>query len=389
MLSEIRPLRIGIDAAILGKQKGGVEVSVETLIRGLALKNSPHQFFLYLGQGHPFQPNELPPNFHLRLQPTAAPWAGRLAWLPFFYLRDRLDVIYMQRVAAFWGCSRTVLHIHDAMYATHAHLFSPAKRKLLNWLFTWSARKAAAVVTPTRASALDVCHHYRISPDKVTLIPDTVDTRHLFVESNPNAIASVLAHFQIPQPYVIYLGAMERNKNVHGLIDAFHLFHRRNPEFHLVLVGKWRAETKAGYAAELSHQIESLGLNNFVHRTGFVSQEQKRLLLNGASLLVFPSESEGLGLPPIEAMACGVPVIAGAVPAIEEFYGDSLLTCPHNDVSRLAELMETVVRDPVLKNSLIQKGLARASRDSWDAKIPIMLQLLENTARQGESPTSR
>ena len=380
MLSSARALRIGIDASILGKQKGGVELSVEVLIRGLAAQNSQHQYYLYVGPSHPFLPGELPSNFHLLIQPSVAPWAGRLFWLPYFYRRDKLDVIYMQRVCAFWGCPRTVLHVHDAMYATHGHLFSTWKRTLLNRLFTWSGLRASAVITPTASSSADICHHYRIDPQKVSIIPDTVDTREVYVDRDPARLAAVLDKYRLKQPYVIYLGAIERNKNVHGLIEAFSHFHKLHPQFHLALVGKWRAETKGGYTEELTSRITALNLNDHIHVTGFVSSEEKRLLLNGATMLVFPSESEGLGLPPIEAMACGIPVIAGAVPSIEEFYGDALLTCPHHDTAKLAQLMDALVQDSALRQSLIEKGLRRAKRDSWDYKIPLMLNIFTKTA---------
>jgi glycosyltransferase involved in cell wall biosynthesis len=374
-------LRIGIDAHILGKQKGGVEHTVEILIRSLAATDRANDYFIYVTDRHPFLPGELPPNFHLCTFSNSSPVAGRLLWLPYYYRRDQLDVIYMQRALTLFGCPRTVLHVHDAMYATHPHLFPFWKRHIFNLLFRWSGRKAKIVITPTMASRTDIVREYGVDPSKVRLIPDTVDTREVYVEEDQSAIDAAAAQFELRRPYVIYLGAIERNKNVHGLLEAFAIFHKRLPHFQLALVGKWRSETRAGYSDELQRRIRHLGLQHAVKPTGFVSKDHRRLLLNGATVLVFPSESEGLGLPPIEAMACGVPVIAGAVPAIEEYYGDALLTCRHDDVNGLADLMVRVATDPELAATLRARGFKKAAAHTWDYKAPLMIEAFRAAAR--------
>jgi glycosyltransferase involved in cell wall biosynthesis len=248
-------LRIGIDAQILGKQKGGVELSVEILIRSLAEIDKECEYFLYVTERHPFQKNELPGNFHLCLQGSAAPLLGRLILLPWYYYRDKLNVIYMQRAATFVGCKVTVLHVHDAMYATHPHLFPAWKRRVLNLLFRWSGRKASAVITPTQASRADIVREYGIDPAKIHVIPDTVDTREVYQEKDSGRIEAVATEYKLRRPYVIYLGAIERNKNVHGLVEAFAKFGEKHWEYDLALVGKWRSETRGGYTDELMEQI--------------------------------------------------------------------------------------------------------------------------------------
>jgi glycosyltransferase involved in cell wall biosynthesis len=359
-----------------------VEHTVDVLIRALASYDQVNDYFVYVTDLHPFAAGELPPNFHLCRHASAAPWAGRLFSLPYYYRRDRLDVLYVQRVAPLLGCSRTVVHVHDAMYATHPHLFPAWKRAVLNPLFRWSGRKAAKVITPTQASRGDIVATYGIRPEKIHVIPDTVDSRELYPESDTAKVDAVAPKYGLKRPYVIFLGAIERNKNVHGAIEAFAQFQRSHPEYHLALVGKWRSETRGGYAEELTFRIAALGLSERIKMTGFVSAEHRRLLLNGASMLVFPSEAEGLGLPPLEAMACGVPVIASDIPSIREYYDDALLLCPPQDLERLAELMGRVATDAGLAAELRRKGLACAARYRWDYKAPLMIDVFRSAVQE-------
>ncbi len=368
-------MRIGIDGHILGKQKGGVELTVEVLVRGLAAHDHENEYYLYVTPKHPFQPGELPGNFHLKQLASGSPWISRLALLPYYYWRDRLDAIHVQRAASLFGCRHTVLHIHDAMYATHPDLFPSWKRILFNALFRWTGRRASQVITPSQASSQDIVRLYGIDPARIHVLPDTVNTQDVYPEPDPARIAAVLERFGIQKPYVLYLGAMERNKNVHILLDAFAEFSQKLRSYQLVLAGKWRSETRKGYAAELEQQIDRLGIRSRVVTTGWVTKEERRMLFSGSTMFVFPSAAEGLGVPPLESIACGVPAIASNIPSIREYYGDSLLLCNVNDAADLARRMVELATQPELYQTMVKLGLERASRDRWDYKIPQMLRI--------------
>jgi glycosyltransferase involved in cell wall biosynthesis len=372
-------LRIGIDCHILGKQRGGVETVVEALVRGLARHDADNTYFLYVTSKHPFQPGELPANFHLRFLKSSSPTVGRLLLLPRYYRRDRLDVIHLQRAAAFWGCPHTLLHVHDAMYATNPELFPGWKRVLLNQLFRWSGQRATQVLTPTEASKADIVEHYRCDPSKVHTLP-AGSVENLYPEADSARIDEVLEQFQVRRPYFLFLGALERNKNVHLLVQGFAEFAKRRPEYQLALVGKRRAQTRGGYIEEVLQEMARLGIEDKVTLTGWVSNEQRRLLLCGATALVFPSAAEGLGLPPIEAMACGVPVIASDVPSIREFYGDAVLSCRANDAGHLAARMLELAADPDLARELVARGLERSRRDHWTNQPARLLEIYRLTA---------
>lgn len=379
-MTRSRPLRIGIGAQILGKGKGGVETCVASLIGALQELETPHQFILYVSQGHPLDPAALPNNFDLRELPSANPWVERPLLIPLAFRRDRLDVIFLQRALPFWGCRPAVVHQHDAMYVTHADLFAPLKRHILISMFKRSIRRAAAVVTPSSAAREDIMRCYGAPAEKTFVVPNAVDLSNFRPDDGSSATAKILARFSVSRPYAVYLGAVERNKNLAVLLDAFALFARDLPEYQLAIVGKWRQETKAGYYPELQGQIARLGLADKVVFTGYVSNAERRALLAGASMLAFPSVAEGFGLPPLEAMASGVPAIAARIPASEEVVGDAGMLVAPGDPADLAAAMTRVARNPSHRDELIRRGFERVKEFSWKRSAERLLEILERAA---------
>lgn len=351
-------MRIGIDAHILGKQKGGVETCVLSIVRTLSRLDSSNEYFIYVTRKCLLKPRELPDNFHLRHLPIENPWIQRSLLLPYYYSSDRLDLIHVQRAMSPWGCARTVLHLHDATHVTLPSIFPAWKRLVLTKLFRWSGRRAVAVVTPGECAKADLVRHYAIDPAKIFVIPNGIDPNAFFVEPGLKRADDV--------PYVIHVGAIERNKNLLLLIDAFRIFHETHPAFQLFIAGKPSAEMRGGYMHELQERVATLNLEGKIVFTGYVPDGDLRRLLAGARMLVFPSIAEGFGFPPLEAMACGVPAITADTPVSHEVYGDAVIRAIPNDAADLALKMTMLAENSRLAAQYIRQGRMKAETYRWE-----------------------
>ncbi len=368
-------MRIGIDAHILGKNKGGVETCLFSTLRALSRLDPVNEYVVYVARGQSSRLAGLRPNFRVSELAVSSPWLQRPFLIPVLYAADRLDVILLQRVLPFWGCRNSVLQIHDAIYASHSQLFPAGRRTLLNALMRWSGRRAPRVVTPSNASREAIAKHYKIDPGKIHVIPNGVDPDRFHPGDDSGRMPEIRRRFNLGKQYVFTLGAGERHKNTHTLVEAFALFHRHRPDYQLVIAGQWRGEGRGGYIAELKNRVKILGIEGAVVFAGYVPDEDRLALLSGAALLGFPSLAEGFGLPPLEAMACGVPVIASDLAVIREVCGEAAILVPPTDRDALAFEMERVTGDATLRQSLVEKGLQQARGFTWDRAAERLLEV--------------
>lgn len=360
-------MRIGIDAHLLGKGKGGVETFLYNLIRAISTSDPEDDYFIYVGNGHNLVQEELSPKLHIRVLPTTNPWFERLALIPYVYRRDRLDVIHLQRAIPIWGCKTSVLHIHDIMFETNPEIFGGSRHVLKRYLFRRSALRSACIATDSQASKADIMKHYGIPATQIHVAEGGVDRTIFYVERQSNR--SLLERYGIFRDFILFVGALERNKNLHGLLTAFADLRKRKTEFsslQLVVCGPRRNETRSGYYQEIEHRLNVLEIRNSVLFVGRVPIGDLRGLMCNARTLVFPSLAEGFGLPPLEAMACGTPVVASKILPIMEVCADAALLVPPGDLEALANAMQHVLEDKALAEILSKKGLDRAAQFTWE-----------------------
>jgi glycosyltransferase involved in cell wall biosynthesis len=373
-------MRIGIDAHIVGQQKGGVETFLSNVIPRLAAIDRENEYYIYVSRECDWRQSAFPSNFRLFRFPTSSLWLQRLVILPIWCKRDDLDVVYVQRAAPLWGCPSSVVHIHDALYVTHAKLFSPWRRAILNPIFRISAHRAAKVITPSSSSRSDILRSYRIPKDKVEIVPNGVDLCCFRPASVDPAKAGTWQTGH-STPYILFLGAIERTKNIHGLLKAYKRFRKNYPEYQLVVAGKWRAETAKGYNSELKALIRELGIERCVRFTGYLPPDAYRMVLTGSRMLVFPSFGEGFGLPPLEAMASGIPVIVSNLPVFQELYGDSALAVDPTNPENIADAMARLIEEKGLADELISKGFQTAKKYSWEITCSKLREVLLSAGR--------
>ncbi|HEX5415069.1 MAG TPA: glycosyltransferase family 1 protein [Chloroflexota bacterium] len=371
-------LTYGLDRAPTGIGRYAVE-----LLRALArLPAQPEVVLLTteaanpFGLGETFEHHALP---GCRLLPALLT-VGNAA-LSLAARRYRLDLLHDPNgIAPFFGPAagaRRVVTIHDAF----AYVCPEEHNRLDNWryhaLLPRAARRADAVITVSNCSRDDLASHLELAPGRIAVIAEGVDPRFRPVSDGGERRAA-LARYGVSPTYLLYVGAINGRKNLPCLLEAYARLRAEGPAIPLVIVGK-----RQWHTTEIGATLARLGLEGKVHFTGYVDDADLPALYSAAAAFVFPSLYEGFGLPPLEAMACGTPVVTSRASAIPEVVGDDAVLVDPLDVDAIAVGIRRVLEHPAEAAALRERGLARARQFTWDRAaretVALYRQILEGT----------
>ena len=257
--------------------------------------------------------------------------------------------------------AKKVLTVYDLtfMLVPQTHPFS--RQKFLPALVKRSVRDADAIIAISESTKQDILRVFHVPDHKVTVTYLGVDHSTFNPNAPRSAIEKVKKKFSITKNYIFYLGTIEPRKNVDILLRAFQEVRRRtNREFQLVLSGKigWKVEN-------LMKAIRALAESGDLVYTGYISEDEAAYLYNGAEVFVYPSQYEGFGIPVLEAMACGCPVIASNSSSLPEVVGDAGVLVEPNNMEELSEAIVKVLHDGGLRRALKEKGIQRAAQFDW------------------------
>jgi glycosyltransferase involved in cell wall biosynthesis len=269
-----------------------------------------------------------------------------------------------------------VLTVHDILPVVAKHFFAPWVAAYLGALMKCSIPRAAAILAVSAYTARQVSETLGVATERIIIAPNGLDA-HFRRSHTPDEVQLVAERYGLVAPYIIYVGSINPRKNVARLVRAFtDVRLRHGLPHHLVLVGGlgWQYDNVAA-------AIHESGLGAAVHLLGRVPNEDVPLLMAGAECLAYPSLGEGFGLPILEAMACGVPVLAGAVPPLLELgQGAALLVDPESQ-SAIASGLDVLLRDADLRAELRQAGLRRAQEYSWARVAETALETYRRVSR--------
>ncbi len=361
---------IGIDASrATVPQRTGTENYSLFLIRALLRLDRRNRYRLYFNAAPASDLFPSADNLELRCMPFPRLWthlrlSREMATRP-------PDVLFVPaHVLPIVHPRRSVVTVHDLGYLYYPQAHTRWARAYLRWSTCYNARSAAHIIADSRATQRDLLQHCQAAPQRVSVVYPGCDSdvhRHSAAEA-----AAILERYRIPSPYVIFVGTLQPRKNIGGLLDAFAQVATGSSAAHLAIVGKqgWLYE-------RLYAQVRRLGLEGRVHFTGYVPQEDLDVLLQGAQVFVLPSLYEGFGLPVLEAMASGTPVICSNVSSLPEVAGDAAILVDPQDTAQLAQALERVLDDAGLRSDLAQRGLRQAKRFAWEECARQTLEILE------------
>lgn len=366
-----RPLRIGIDASrILPGRSTGTERYSLRITEALLAVGSEHRYRLYLNQPRAL-PIALPPNAELRSIPLPRLWTH--ARLSLELWQRPVDVLFVPaHVVPLFARGPAVVTIHDLGYRYEPEAHPWRSRLYLEWSTRWSVRRAARVIAISETTRDDLRLFYGVPEGKVRVIPHGVDPQ--FAPQPLEAQRKIRERYGLHAPFVLYLGTIQPRKNLVRLVRAFERLADCRPDLELALGGKrgWLAEPIEQAIASSRHRER-------IHLLGYIPEEDLPALYSAAAVFTLPSLYEGFGLPVLEAMACGVPVVASNRGALPEIAGPALLVDPL-DVDALAEGLRQALQ-PDARWRLVTAGLEHARRFRWEVAGRATLEVLEEAAR--------
>ncbi len=363
-------MRIGIDARTLSGRFTGDRTYWRGLIGGLASVDTQNEYVLYTRgpiEGDP--PPGLGRNFAWRQ--IARP-ANDALWMlrafPRALKAGKIDVAHTQYNIPLLGAPCPVVTtIHDVSFQVHPDLFLPKDRWILQTLVPRSMQKAAAVVAVSESTRRDILRFNKAVPtQKVHVVLEAADKQFQIPQGGQEtARTAANKHLELSDaPYLLAVGVLQPRKNLETLLDAFALLKLgpHPPPHRLIIAGKrgWLDETDAQMAALPAEVTQNIVL------AGYVADADLPLLYGGADALCYPSRYEGFGLPPLEAMACGCPVLCSRSSSLPEVVGDAGILLPAGDSSAWAHALETLLASPAVQARWRERGPERAALFSWE-----------------------
>ncbi|UCC86222.1 MAG: glycosyltransferase family 4 protein [Anaerolineales bacterium] len=353
-------MRIGIDARLVYYSRAGIGQYIMRLTEALAGLNANQDEFVLLQSqkdhtqmvdGHYFSRASLwTPSHHRLEQVTLRFEIGRL----------RLDLLHSPDfIPPFHRNCRSVITIHDLAFLLYPHFLTRESARYYGQI-DQAVRNTDHIIAVSQSTRQDTIKLLGVPEQKITVIHEAANPIYQPVDAD-RARRYVAQTYDIDQNYILFVSTIEPRKNLPGLLQAYRklLDDYKRPE-KLVMAG-----SQGWLSDEVYDSVRTLNLDDHIRFLGRVPSEHLVYLYNAAHLLVHPSFYEGFGLPPLEAMTCGTPVIASNVSALPEVVGDAATLIDPHDIDGLTVAMWRILTDEDLRASLIAKGLKRAKMFSW------------------------
>jgi glycosyltransferase involved in cell wall biosynthesis len=356
---------IYLDVSAAVHRRAGLGRYAESLARALVAAH-PGWYALFYNRERGVKP--LPGLEHLPVRTVALGykpwrmlvWLGQLAHVGLDNLLPDAELFHAtEHLLLSLRSVPTVLTVHDLIFRRLPAHHKPLNRWYLNLTVPLYCRRANHVIAVSEYTRRDLISAYGLPPEKITVVCEAAAPR--FRLQPPEAIAAVRARYSLPNRYLLFVGTIEPRKNLTRLLAAFETIYREGLSDGLVIVGK-----RGWLYGDFFARLEQSPVKHAVLFPGYVMDEDLPGIYAGAQALVFPSLCEGFGLPVLEAMACGTPVVSSNASSIPEAGGEAALYFDPTDTAEITTTTRRLLREADLQDRLRTRGLAQAARSSWD-----------------------
>jgi glycosyltransferase involved in cell wall biosynthesis len=364
---------IGIDASrtVIPRRTGTERYALE-ITRALVAAAPGERIVLYFNRPPP--PGLLPRDDRVRWRVIPAPRLWTLARLSAEMLRRPPDVLFVPAHSLpLFQPRATVATVHDLGYLRFPREHGAAVRRLRDAANRWSAGRARLTIAVSRATRDDLVRCYGIPPERIAVVHHGIGSEFRPVDV-PGTLAAVGARYGVEAPYFLFVGTLQPRKNYVRLLAAFDRFAASAPGPHLLVL----AGARGWQSERLERALADLRARGSVRLLDYVADADLPALMSGALALTLPSLYEGFGLPALEAMACGTPVLASATSSLPEVVGEAGLLVDPLDVDAIAHGLGRLARDASLRAELSARGRARAADFTWERAARETLAVLRN-----------
>jgi glycosyltransferase involved in cell wall biosynthesis len=353
-------VRIGIDARKL--HDFGIGTYIRNILRELANIDRSSEYVLFTKPADADIATTLGENFRTVCDRSGHYSLAEQISIPLAVKRERVDLFHAPHyVLPALTPARTVVTIHDCIHL----MFPEYLHNRLGYAFAraslyTAAHKSDRIFTVSEQSKRDILRFFNVPPEKIVVTPNAIDDRFRADPSEEQVVAT-RERYQLSHSYLLYVGNIKPHKNLERLIEAFHLVRTQGrSELELIIIGDEISKLQSLRRAVHKHDI-----HRYVRFLGYVPDKTLAVLYRLASVFVFPSLYEGFGLPPLEAMASGTPVVTSNVSSLPEVVGDAAVLVDPYDPQAIADGILAVLRSAHLRDELTRRGRARVEQYSW------------------------
>lgn len=372
---------IGIDYTAAYEQGGGIGRYVRELVTALSKLDITYQYSLLVsGASSASSLPTFPSNYTWKPTRVTPKWLARI-WhrayvpLPVEVFTGRLDLFHATDfvLPPTLPHVSTLLTVHDLSFVRVPESASASLKSYLDVVVPRSVHRATHVLADSQATKDDLVSLYSVPDSKVTVLLSGVDSRFFNPISSSVLMTTRNKYLDDSFPYIFCVGTVQPRKNYARLIQSLAQLRRQRMDIHLVIAGG-----KGWLENPIYKTIIDTHMKEFVHFIGFVDDIDLPALYRNATCVAFPSLYEGFGLPILESMASGIPVLTSNVSSLPEVAGDAAIMVDPYDLDAITNGLQRLIEDETLRNSLIEKGLARAHEFTWEKSARQLLGVYQN-----------
>lgn len=363
-------MKIGIDARFVGPQGTGLGKYSEKLILNLAKIDKKNQYVIFL-QKNNWNFLKVPENFTKTLANISWYSLEEQLKMPRIFEKENLDILHVPHfnVPILYN-RKFIITIHDLIHhefkkdaaTTRNPIIFKLKRFAYQKVIEKAIKKSQKIIVPSNFVKGQIIKKFNVVPIKLVVTYEAAEEEYSQQSTVNIKPSTLLEKFSIRKPFIIYVGNAYPHKNLENLLEAMKLLTDNHPPVntHLMIVC-----ARDVFAHRLDEKIKKLNLSNHVTLTGYIEATNLSQIFKSAQAYVFPSLSEGFGIPGLNAMAANLPLIASNIPTLKEIYGEAALYFDPKDPKDIAEKISKVLMDSKIKSDLIKKGSEQVKKYSW------------------------